>query len=191
MKDRYAQELLNLIMQIKVLNSPIILAAALLRIHYEIWPINEFVCARGMEITKLSATFIWGNLRHQNKNINWLAIKNGIDIGLLQSRLTHPVRDIAHSCAFLHDIGHALEDLGVTSWFYQPSGLAGRKKAVRHKGGMWSVKLLHPCLFRTLCLLCTFQSRLSSTAKQSLASALHSSLLIGQHWHLTSQDAWR
>lgn len=36
MKDRYAQELLNLVMQIKVLNSPIILAAALLRIHYEI-----------------------------------------------------------------------------------------------------------------------------------------------------------
>ncbi|KAJ5534388.1 hypothetical protein N7527_000642 [Penicillium freii] len=50
-----------------------------------------------------------------------MAIKDDINTGLLQSRLKHPVRDIAHSCALLHDIGHALEDSG-------PSGLAGRRK---------------------------------------------------------------
>lgn len=32
------------------------------------------------------------------------------NIGLHQSRLTHPVRDIAHSYVLLHNIGYSLED---------------------------------------------------------------------------------
>lgn len=65
-----------------------------------------------------------------------MAIKDGTDIGLHQSRLTHPVRDIAHSCAFLHNIGYSLEEsvsqadfIGLLVWLAE-------EKTVRHRGGM-------------------------------------------------------
>lgn len=72
----------------------------------------------------------------QNKNIHRMAIKDAVNVGLHQSRLRHPVRDIAHSWVVLHYIGHLLEKsvsqadfLGLLVW-------PAEGKIRRHKAGM-------------------------------------------------------
>ncbi|KAJ5954886.1 hypothetical protein N7501_009165 [Penicillium viridicatum] len=109
-----------------------------------------------------------------------MAIKDGIDIWLLQSRLTYPVRDIAHSCAFLHDIGHALEDSG-------PSGLAEGKKNCKTQRRNVKCKTSSP-MFIPYSVPTLYIPKPTvidwiggSRESNPLRLRPHSSLLIGQH----------
>lgn len=115
-----------------------------------------------------------------------MAIKDGTNIGLHQSRLTHPVRDIAHSCAFLHNIGYSLEEsvsqadfIGLLVWLAEEKNCKTQRRNVKCRTSspmfiLYSVPTLYiPKL--------TVIDWIGGSRKAIPCICAHSSLLICQH----------